>query len=69
MTVDKDSKITYVDFKSINQDRKKPTLTGTFHTNPVIDKLFKLMHTKLSVNFSNKDKYKSYSEFKPEDLV
>lgn len=63
---DKNSKITYVDFKSMSKDKKKPQLSGSFHSNPVMDRLFKLVHTKLS---DGKDNYKSFSEFKPEDLV
>lgn len=60
MTIDKDSKIKYADFKSIKKD--KPSIDMELHTNPVIDRLFKFVHTKLS------DK-KNPSNFKPEDLL
>jgi hypothetical protein len=67
---DKD-KIAYIDFKSDprNMDKRgerKPSLGASFHTNPVIDRLFKLVHTKLT---KDKDNYRSYTDFKPEDLL
>ncbi len=58
-------KITYVDFKSLSDKKEqKPSSGNPLHTNPLIDRLFKLVHTKLT-----KDNYKSYSEFKPDDLI
>ncbi len=58
-------KVKYVDFKSFsNKKEQKPSPENPLHTNPLVDRLFKLVHTKLI-----KDDYKSYSEFKPEDLV
>jgi hypothetical protein len=63
---DKD-KIAYVDFRSKPQKAdRKPSLDASFHTNPVIDRLFKFVHTKLS---KDKDNYKSYTGFKPDDLL
>ncbi len=60
-------KVTYVDFKTISHKNKhKLSSSVPFHTNPLIDRLFKLVHTKLS---KGKDNYKSYSEFKPDDLL
>ncbi|HSA05539.1 MAG TPA: hypothetical protein P5556_00010 [Candidatus Gastranaerophilales bacterium] len=60
-------KITYVDFKTISQQKeKKPSVIAPFHTNPVIDRLFKFVHTKLALG---KEDYKSFTEFKPDDLL
>lgn len=62
----KKEKITYVDFKTIsNKKVQKNSTENPVHTNP-LDRLFKLVHTKLS---KDKNNYKSYSEFKPEDLI
>ncbi len=60
-------KVTYVDFKSISHKKEQKPSPGNFlHTNPLINRLFRLVHTKLS---KGKEDYKSYSEFKPEDLL
>ena len=60
-------KVTYMDFKTISHKReRKQSLDTPLHTNPLIDKLFKFVHTKLS---DQKDKYKSYSDFNPDDLI
>lgn len=60
-------KIIYADFKSDpGKTDRKSSLNASFHSNPVIDKLFRLVHTKLS---NNKEDYKSYTDFKPEDLL
>lgn len=67
MTENKSDKITYVDFKTLAKNKEKKSYqNGSFHTNPVIERLFKLVHTKLS---SGKDDYKSFTEFKPDDFV
>jgi hypothetical protein len=60
-------KIAYADFKSDPRKAgKKPLMGASFHTNPLIDRLFRLVHTKLS---KNSDNYRSYTDFKPEDLL
>ncbi|NLF82730.1 MAG: hypothetical protein GX568_01945 [Candidatus Gastranaerophilales bacterium] len=60
-------KIAYVDFKADpRKAEKKASLDTSFHTNPVIDRFFKLVHTKLT---KDKDNYRSYTGFKPDDLL
>jgi len=63
---DKKDKVTYVDFKSTPpRNERKETVHNPLHTNPLVDKLFRLVHTKLS---KGKEDYRSYTEFKPDDL-
>lgn len=59
-------KLITADFKTEPKVREKnPAYNSSKQTNPVLHKLFKLTHTELP---KHKENYKSFSEFKPEDL-
>jgi len=60
------SKIVTVNFKTVKQNTNKQSskIIGN-QSNPITEKLFKLTHNEL---VKNKDNYKSFSKFKPDDL-
>ncbi len=67
MTENKTDKTTYIDFKTLSEKKEQISgLTSTFHSNPLIEKLLKFTHTKLS---KSKNKYRPHSNFNPEDLI
>ena len=59
-------KLITADFKTEPKiQSKKPVNISSNQSNPILNRLFKLTHTELT---KNKDNYKSFSKFKPEDL-
>jgi len=59
-------KLITADFKTEPRIQpKNPAHISSNQSNPILNRLFKLTHTELA---KNKDSYKSFSKFKPEDL-
>jgi len=60
-------KLITADFKSEQGIRSNKTAhISSNQSNPILNRLFKLTHSELA---KNKDNYKSFSKFKPEDLI
>lgn len=60
------SKLINADFRTEQKIQpKNPVHIPSTQSNPILNRLFKLTHTELT---KNKDNYKSFSKFKPEDL-
>jgi hypothetical protein len=59
--------VEFVDFKFSNEIKsQKSESNWIYHTNPLIDKLFKFTHFKLA---GKKESLTSNSKFNPEDLI
>ena len=59
-------KLIIADFKTEPKIQPKPSINNSAHqSNPILNRLFKLTHNEL---IKNKDNYKSFSKFNPDDL-
>ncbi len=59
-------KLITANFKTEQKNQPKPSVNiSSNQSNPILNRLFKLTHTELT---KNKENYKSFSKFKPEDM-